>query len=200
MWRNMSPLRSGAVASDPSTTLAPASRSSGTGQRPRIDAMALGLCTTRVSVSAMIRISSSVKSVLCESSASGPRMFSGSWAYATLPRVCPSWVNRIPCRRLRARAAGACSCNSASVTAVASALSKCSLRKVGDTMQILIRPASVPCQRFTIVSQVASCCSKLTASVSVAPPFQRTKRRGKGGRQGPTARKVRIPTSRTDSQ
>ena len=61
-----------------------------------MEAMALGLWTMRVLVSAQIWISSSVSSVAWERRASGPRMPSSSWANFTVPLACPSWVNRRP--------------------------------------------------------------------------------------------------------
>ena len=86
----MSKLRSGATPSDPSMTIAPASISSVTGQRPFIEKIELGLCEMRVPVEAISWISSSVRLVACERMTSGPSRPSTSFAYLTVPRVCPS--------------------------------------------------------------------------------------------------------------
>ena len=100
----MSAERSGAVPSEPSATVTPASMSSGAGQRPYTDAIAEGLCAMRVPVLAQSAISARVRSVACESSASGPSSPSLP-ASATLPRWCPSCVKTTPASRDRARVA-----------------------------------------------------------------------------------------------
>ena len=107
MCRNMSAERSGAVASEPMQTVAPASSSSGTGQRAedrgdgaRIVRDAACRCRRRAG------FPRSSRPVECDRSASGPRM-PMSWAKATLPFVCPSCVKTRPRSRLNRRASTA---------------------------------------------------------------------------------------------
>ena len=103
----MSPDRSGAVASEPMQTVAPASSSSGTGQRAedRCDGARI-VRDARAGVRADAGFPRSVRPVECDRSASGPRMPS-SLANFDAALVWPSCVKTRPRSRLSRRASTA---------------------------------------------------------------------------------------------
>gem|GEM_PF-4364919 len=108
----------------------------------------------RVSVSAQIAISSSVRPVEWDSRASGPRMSNSSWANFTDPRLCPSWVNRRLCRfdiSLTARACSFISADSAAESAFWFGVC------TGYARLILMRPSALPCHWSISVWQVSIC-------------------------------------------